>query len=67
MRQIAREAEENPEIILHAPHATRVSRMDEVAAARKPVLRWKPNAGVSEAAASSENPPLVPATAAKEY
>ena len=67
MRQIAREAEENPEIILHAPHATRVSRMDEVGAARKPVLRWKPDADVSEAAASGENPPLVPATAAKEY
>jgi len=26
MRQIAREADENPEIVLHAPHATRVSR-----------------------------------------
>ncbi|MHB1858115.1 MAG: aminomethyl-transferring glycine dehydrogenase subunit GcvPB [Acidobacteriaceae bacterium] len=67
MRQIAREAEENPEIILRAPCATRVSRMDEVGAARKPVLRWKPDTDVSEAAASGENPPLVPATAAKEY
>lgn len=42
MRQIAREAEENPELILNAPHSTRVSRLDETAAARKPVLRWKP-------------------------
>jgi glycine dehydrogenase subunit 2 len=70
MRQIAREAEENPDLILHAPHATRVSRMDEVAAARKPVLRWKPNATPESPAsdpASSENPPLVPATPAKEY
>jgi glycine dehydrogenase subunit 2 len=41
MRQIAREAEENPEVILGAPHSTRVSRLDETAAARKPVLRWK--------------------------
>jgi glycine dehydrogenase subunit 2 len=41
MRQIAREAEENPEVILSAPHSTRVSRLDETAAARKPVLRWK--------------------------
>ncbi len=41
MRQIAREAEENPELILSAPHSTRVSRLDETAAARKPVLRWK--------------------------
>ncbi len=42
MRQIAREAEENPEHILHAPHSTRISRLDETAAARKPILRWKP-------------------------
>jgi glycine dehydrogenase subunit 2 len=66
MRQIAREAEENPEIILHAPHATRVSRMDEVTAARKPVLRWKPRVETEETA-SGANAPLIPATAAKEY
>ena len=42
MRQIAREADENPELILNAPHSTRVSRLDETTAARKPVLRWKP-------------------------
>jgi len=42
MRQVAREAEENPELILTAPHSTRISRLDETAAARKPVLRWKP-------------------------
>jgi glycine dehydrogenase subunit 2 len=41
MRQIAREAEENPEVILAAPHSTRISRLDETAAARKPILRWK--------------------------
>src|SRR5271154_4861402 len=40
MRQIAREAEENPELVLNAPHATRISRLDEVLAARKPVLRY---------------------------
>jgi glycine dehydrogenase subunit 2 len=39
---IAREAEEDPEIVLKAPHSTRTSRVDEVAAARKPVLRWRP-------------------------
>ena len=37
MRPIAREAEENPQVVLDAPHATRVSRLDETAAARKPV------------------------------
>jgi len=44
MQQIAREADENPEIILNAPHATRISRLDETTAARKPILRWKPTA-----------------------
>ena len=42
MRSIAQEAETNPEVVKTAPHATRVGRLDEVAAARKPILRWKP-------------------------
>jgi glycine dehydrogenase subunit 2 len=41
MRAIAREVEETPELVKTAPHSTRVSRLDEVAAARKPVLRWR--------------------------
>jgi hypothetical protein len=44
MRSIATEAEQDPELILNAPHTTRVSRLDEVTAARRPVLRWKPEA-----------------------
>jgi glycine dehydrogenase subunit 2 len=43
MRSIAREVEETPELVKTAPHSTRVSRLDEVQAARKPVLRWRPN------------------------
>ncbi len=43
MRAIAREVEETPEIVKTAPHSTRVSKLDEVQAARKPILRWKPN------------------------
>ena len=39
---IAREAEENPEVVLKAPHTTRTARVDEVTAARKPILRWQP-------------------------
>ena len=42
MKAIAQEVEEDPQIALNAPHSTRVSRLDETAAARKPVLRWKP-------------------------
>jgi glycine dehydrogenase subunit 2 len=43
MKAIAQEVEEDPQMVLAAPHTTRVSRLDETAAARKPVLRWKPN------------------------
>ena len=42
MKSIAEEVEEDPQLVLDAPHSTRVSRLDETAAARKPVLRWKP-------------------------
>jgi glycine dehydrogenase subunit 2 len=42
MRSIAREVDETPELVKTAPHSTRVSRMDEVQAARKPILRWRP-------------------------
>ena len=42
MRSIAQEAETSPEVVQGAPHATRIGRLDEVAAARKPILRWKP-------------------------
>ena len=42
MKQVADEAENSPEIIAQAPHNTRLSRLDETAAARKPILRWKP-------------------------
>jgi glycine dehydrogenase subunit 2 len=44
MRSIAREAVETPDLVLNAPHDTRIGRLDEAAAARKPVLRWKPKA-----------------------
>jgi glycine dehydrogenase subunit 2 len=42
MISIAREAETDPAILKNAPHSTRTSRVDEVGAARRPVLRWKP-------------------------
>ncbi len=44
MRSIAEEAATSPEIVKTAPHSTKVGRLDEVGAARKPVLRWKPKA-----------------------
>ena len=42
MLSIAKEVEENPELVLTAPHSTRVKRVDEVTAARKPIVRWQP-------------------------
>ena len=47
---IAQEVEDNPELVLKAPHNTRTSRVDEVTAARKPVVRWKPKSTASKAA-----------------
>lgn len=41
MIQIAKEAEENPEIVQEAPHSTVVGRLDETTAARKPILRYQ--------------------------
>jgi len=42
MKSIAQEVEEDAELVKTAPHTTRVARLDETAAARKPILRWKP-------------------------
>ena len=41
MRDLAIKAQENPESLKNAPKETYVSRLDEVKAARTPVLRWK--------------------------
>ncbi len=42
---IAREVREEPEVVHGAPHTTRVSRLDEVAAARELKTRWRPVGG----------------------
>ncbi|MFZ5917659.1 MAG: aminomethyl-transferring glycine dehydrogenase subunit GcvPB [Chloroflexota bacterium] len=44
MIQIAEEARTTPELLHDAPHHTPVGRLDEVQAARNPVLRWTPPA-----------------------
>ncbi|MFC0269921.1 aminomethyl-transferring glycine dehydrogenase subunit GcvPB [Metabacillus herbersteinensis] len=41
MIQIAKEAEETPEVVQEAPHTTVVKRLDETTAARKPILRYQ--------------------------
>lgn len=54
---IAAEVEENPDLVLKAPHNTRTRRVDEVSAARKPVVRW-----TAEKTAKEETPELVGST-----
>jgi glycine dehydrogenase subunit 2 len=41
MIEVARECARDPETVRTAPHRTVVSRLDEVAAARRPNLRWR--------------------------
>lgn len=41
MQDIAQEAIDNPQLVIDAPHSTRIGRLDEATAARRPVLRWK--------------------------
>jgi glycine dehydrogenase subunit 2 len=41
MEQIAAEARTQPELLHEAPHHTPVRRLDEVRAARKPILRYE--------------------------
>jgi glycine dehydrogenase subunit 2 len=43
MISIAKEVETDPQLVKNAPYGTRTSRVDEVTAARKPVLRWRPS------------------------
>jgi glycine dehydrogenase subunit 2 len=42
MIRVAEECATEPEQVRSAPHRTVVGRLDEVAAARKPNLRWRP-------------------------
>jgi glycine dehydrogenase subunit 2 len=44
MEQIYNEAQTDPELLKEAPHGLAHSRIDEVQAARHPVLRWQPKA-----------------------
>ncbi len=41
MKEIAKDAKENPEVLHTAPHSTPVRRLDDVRAARSPDLRWQ--------------------------
>ncbi len=43
---IAEEARTDPQTVRTAPHRTKLARLDETRAARRPVLRWRPGARV---------------------
>jgi glycine dehydrogenase subunit 2 len=45
LKAIDAEARRDPALVRTAPHTTPVRRLDEVAAARQPVLRWSPPDG----------------------
>ncbi len=40
MQSIARESRETPDVVLSAPHSTVIKRIDEVQAARNPIVKW---------------------------
>jgi glycine dehydrogenase subunit 2 len=40
MIDIAKEAEENPDLLRESPQKVKLRRLDEVQAARRPKLRW---------------------------
>lgn len=51
MISIDEESKSNPELVINAPHSTRIGRLDEAAAARKPILRWREDSETSSAGA----------------
>jgi len=44
VKEIVEEAKEDPEVLKSAPHTTPVRRLDEAGAAKRPVVRWRPDA-----------------------
>ncbi len=53
MKSISAEAANDPDLLKKAPLTTKVGRLDEVAAARKPVLRWRPAGDPNRAGGTS--------------
>ena len=41
MKQILKESKENPELLFKAPQNAAVTRVDEVLAAKEPILSWQ--------------------------
>jgi glycine dehydrogenase subunit 2 len=61
MKTISEEALRDPELVKSAPQITRLRRLDETQAARKPVLRWKaPETPTGPSSASGETAGMRP-------
>ncbi|RLF81183.1 aminomethyl-transferring glycine dehydrogenase subunit GcvPB, partial [Thermococci archaeon] len=41
LKQISKEAYTNPELVKSAPHNTTVRRLDDVLAAKRPIITWR--------------------------
>jgi len=57
LERIAGEAREDPQRVKAAPHRTKVSRLDETRAARRPELVWRPPGEEDEAAGAAPGRP----------
>jgi len=44
LRDVLDEAAEDPDVARDAPYTTPVRRLDEAGAAKRPVVRWEPDA-----------------------
>ena len=55
LKKIASEIKEDLELVKQSPQSTPVGRLDEVAAARRPNLRWQPKQGQHKVAANEKS------------
>ncbi len=67
MEQIAREADENPEVITSAPHSAPVRRLDEALAARNLDLSWTPREAAPSAQGEADTPHKAPGTGREAF
>jgi glycine dehydrogenase subunit 2 len=56
LKKIATELKKDPEMVKQSPFSTPVGRLDEVAAARRPNLRWRPSQRQTKVAVNEKSP-----------
>ncbi|HEX2472603.1 MAG TPA: hypothetical protein VHJ59_07625, partial [Nitrososphaera sp.] len=56
LKKITSEIKEDPETVKQSPLSTPVGRLDEVAAARRPNLRWQPFQRQTKVAMNEKSP-----------